>query len=66
MPVNLESFDSDISEACGGSDVITTAVMTNTDSANFTDTVFGIPNPVSISGPPPASVRLNSNVRLAL
>lgn len=38
-------------EACRDSVAITTGISRNTDSANFSDDVFGIPNPVPVMGP---------------
>ena len=37
-------------DSCSGRGVVSTSVMDDTDSADFTDTVFGSRNPVILSG----------------
>ena len=58
-PIDTEvDASSDIFQVCrlgASSEVVTTldGTLADTDSVTFNDTVFGLPNPVSIVGPPP-------------
>lgn len=59
-PFGAALVDIDLRDACNGSAIMSTGVMEDTGSvSSFSDTVFGVANPVVLTGPEWVRVDIN-------